>query len=69
MSEHKFPANLADKSSAACANGCGAIARQLRYSGGLGDVEYFAGTERTGPRAGDMEGVWTTKAPACEVKS
>jgi hypothetical protein len=69
MSEHKFPTNLADKSSAVCANGCGTIARQLKYTHGVGDVEYYTGIVRTGTHWYDAEGAWTTNAPPCEEES
>lgn len=69
MSEHKFPDNLSDKASAACANGCGTIARQPRISWGVGCVEYFVAIRRTGPRAYDNEGEWTFKSPPCKGKS
>ncbi len=68
MSGHKFPDNLIAKACAACLNGCGTIARQLQYTCGVGDVEYFAGIKRTGPRAHDNEGVWTSKVPPCAYR-
>ncbi len=64
--EHQF-GDLHTCASAVCKNGCGTIARQVRYLVGWGDVEYFGGIERTGSRAADAVGVWTTTVPICEV--
>ncbi len=69
MSDHDFPKGLSRWSSAACANGCGTIARQVRYATGVGDVEYFVGLEKTGPRAHHVEGVWTFNAPPCKERA
>lgn len=66
MSAHRFPGLSPNRSAAACANGCGTLARQDRLPwGAVGLVEYLIGFERTGSRPGDVVGVWTTVEPPC----
>lgn len=67
LRDHDFP-DLTAVASATCRNGCGVIARRVKYVVGIGEIEFFHGIRRTDSRPSDVEGIWSPTNLPCAPK-